>query len=120
MSQVNQTMVKLDGELDKFVDAVSRDDVVNMRTQADNAYRVLDELADIEAPEALADVKQGYVDGSNKLREALDGYVDLYTEASSEDFDWSKYDERIEKVQGLYDEGVSLMQQADEAASSKS
>ncbi len=119
MSQVNQAMVELGDNLDQFVDAVSRDDVVNMRTQADNAYKTLDKLSELEAPEALADVKQGYVDGTSKLREALDEYIKLYTEARSDDFDWSKYDNRVADVQKLYDEGVSLLQTADETAAQK-
>ena len=118
MSQVNEAMTKLDDNLDSFIDAVSRGDVVNMRTQADNAYKELDKLSEIEAPEALADIKKDYVDGSAKLREALDEYIKLYSKAASEgsDFDWSDYDDRIKSIQTLYDEGVALLEAGDKAA----
>ncbi|MBQ9044051.1 MAG: hypothetical protein IJ111_14700 [Eggerthellaceae bacterium] len=120
MSQVNGIMEELGEGLDTFVDAVSRNDIVNMRTQADNAYKALDELKDLEVPDELADVQEKYVKGADKLREALDGYIALYTEMNSESFDMSTYDARIDAVQSLYDEGVDLMAEADETAASKS
>ena len=118
MSQVNETMTQLDTNLDSFIDAVSRGDVVNMRTQADNAYKSLDKLAGIEAPEALGDIKKSYVEGTGKLRQALDQYIDLYTEAAKagDNFDWSKYDDRVKSIQKLYDEGVAELEAGDKAA----
>ena len=120
MSQVNEIMEELGTGLDSFVEAVSRGDVVNMRTQADNAYKVLDKLDELEVPEALEDVQKKYVDGTAKLREALDDYVTLYTEMNSGSFDMSTYDKRIEAIQELYDEGIDLMNEGDETAASKS
>ncbi|MBR0403839.1 MAG: hypothetical protein IJI68_01355 [Eggerthellaceae bacterium] len=119
MSQVNETMVELDASLDSFIDAVSRGDVVNMKTQADNAYKTLDKLSELEAPETLSDVQKKYVEGTQKLEEALDAYVDLYTEAekAGEDFDWSSYDKRIKEIQELYDSGVKALEEGDKAAS---
>lgn len=118
MSQVNEAMTQLDTELDSFIEAVSRGDVVNMRTQADNAYKELDKLSKLEAPEALKDIKKDYVDGTAKLREALDEYIALYTEAANggSSFDWSAYDERVKSIQSLYDEGVALLEAGDKAA----
>ena len=120
MSQVNQTMQTLDSDLEGFVDAVSRGDVVNMRTQADNAYKTLDKLAALEVPDDMADIQQNYVDGTDKLRKALDDYITLYTEASDASFDWSTYDARIKDIQALYDEGVAALEAGDETAASKS
>ena len=119
MSQVNEIMEQLDSGLDSFIDAVSRGDVVNMRTQADNAFQILDKLAELEAPEDLADVQEKYVEGADKLREALDAYITLYTDMSKSSFDQSTYDDRIAQIQKLYDDGVKLMQEADEAAAGK-
>lgn len=118
MSQVNETMVELDGRLDLFVDAVSRGDIVNMRTQANEAYKVLDTLSDIEAPEKLADIHKSYTDGVAKLREALDGYIDLYSAAAKAgaDYDWASYDKRIAEIQALYDEGLKDLQEGDRKA----
>lgn len=116
MSQVNETMVELDESLDGFVDAVSRGDIVNMRTQADNAYKVLDKLAGIQAPEELKGVREDYVNGTAKLRDALDRYIALYTEMSSDASSFmtqDDYDARIAAIQALYDEGVALLQKGD-------
>ena len=116
MSQVNEIMEELGEGLGSFVDAVSRGDIVNMRTQADNAYQILDKLEALEAPDALKDVKEKYVDGTEKLREALDGYIALYTDMNGASFDMSTYDSRIAAIQKLYDEGVDLMKEGDEIA----
>ena len=122
MSRVNETMVELDDSLDQFVDAVSRGDVVNMRTQADNAYKMLDKLSGIEAPEELKSVRESYVTGTTKLKEALDGYIALYTELSKNDasFDKAAYDAKIAEIQSLYDEGVAALQKGDETAAGTS
>ena len=119
MSKVNGIMEQLGDDLKSFSDAVSRGDVVNMRTQANNAYRSLDELSKLEAPEELADVKQSYVDGANKLRSALDEYIELFTEVDAGSFDQSTYSSRLASVQKLYDEGVELLKKGDETAANK-
>ena len=71
MSAVNQKMTTLGSTLDSFNDAVSREDVVTMKTQAANASKVLDELANVETPEAFTDVHTNYVDGAKNLEAAL-------------------------------------------------
>ena len=120
MSQINETMNSLASSLGSFVDAVSRDDLVNMRAQADNAYKQLEKLDAIEAPAGLGDIKDCYVEGSAKLREALDGYITLYTEAkSSESFDWSKFDKRMADIQSLYDQGIASLEKGDAVAAAK-
>ena len=116
MSQVNAAMAQLGEDLDSFVAAVSRGDVVNMRTQADNAYKALDALDAAEAPEALADVKKEYVEGATKMREALDAYIALYTDIESGSFSQSTYETRIAEIQKKYDEAVEQLKKADEAA----
>jgi len=120
MSQVNEIMDELNKQLDSFVDAVSRGDVVNMRTQAENAYKALDKLDALEVPDALKDIQEKYKEGTSKLREALNAYIALYTEMSGNSFDMSTYDKRIADVQKLYDDGVKLMEEGDKAAADKS
>ena len=123
MSQVNQVMDDLQTRLDSFADAVSRDDVVGMRTQADNAFKALDDLSGLEVPDALKGIQQNYVDGTNSLKDALNGYVDLYTEIESatdeQPFDWSSYDQRMADIQSKYDEGIEKLKKGDEEAASK-
>jgi uncharacterized phage infection (PIP) family protein YhgE len=123
MSEVNQTMSSLDEGLGAFVDAVSRDDVVNMRTQADNACKAIDKLDDIDVPDDMKDIHKKYVEGADKMEQALNAYIALYTEIQQAkaggSFDWSAYNERLAEVQGLYDEGYKALKDADETAASK-
>ena len=123
MSQVNQVMDDLETQLSGFTDAVSRDDVVGMQTQAQNALATLDDLESIEAPESLADVHQSYTEGAASLREALSDYVALYTEISSasesQPFDWATYEARLAEIQEKYDAGIEKMSAGDELAAGK-
>ena len=77
---------------------------------------VLDKL---EAPDAYKDVQKHYVDGTGKLREALDGYITLYTDMNGASFDQSTYDSRVADIQKLYNEGVEELEAGDKAASSQ-
>lgn len=121
MSAVNQKMTTLGSTLDSFNDAVSREDVVTMKTQAANASKVLDELANVETPEAFTDVRTNYVDGAKNLEAALNEYIELYSEIQSateaNHFDWSSYDQRVQTIQSHYDEGVAALKAGDEAVS---
>lgn len=120
LSQVNQVMDDLEISLASFTDAVSRNDVVGMQTQAENALSKLDSLDSIEAPEELSEVQQSYQDGTAQLREALSSYVALYTEISSatesQPFDWSTYDARLAEIQESYDAGIDALEAGDKAA----
>ena len=120
LSQVNQVMDDLETSLASFTDAGSRNDVVGMQTQAENALSKLDSLDSIEAPEELSEVQQSYQDGTSQLREALNGYVALYTEISSatdaQPFDWSTYDARLAEIQEKYDAGIDALEAGDKAA----
>ena len=123
MTQVNQVMEDLQSRLTGFTDAVSRSDVVGMRTQADNAFKAIDDLGNLEVPDDLKDIQQEYVDGVNDLKDALNAYIDLYTEIDSstdaQPFDWSTYNDRISQIQKQYDEGVGKLQSGDNKASEK-
>lgn len=120
MSSVNETMSDLDKGLEEFVTAVSRNDVVTMQTKAERAYKAIDKLKETDAPEALADIKNDYVEGATKLQEALNDYIALYTEMqaaqSTGSFDFSTFGTRVAGVQQKYDEGVAALKKADEAA----
>ena len=120
MSQVNAIMEELGAGLDSFTDAVSRNDLVNMRTQADDAFKSLDKLADLEVPDDLTDVHEKYVAGTSKLREALEGYIALYADMNSGSLDQVAYEDRIAEIQKLYDEGVKLLEEGDKLAADKS
>lgn len=121
MTQVNQTMEDLKTRLESFTDAVSRGDVVGMRTQADNAFKAIDDLNNINVPDALKDIQKEYVDGTADLKDALNSYIDLYTEIDSateeQPFDYSTYDQRIQDIKTKYDEGIGKLQSGDNKAS---
>lgn len=118
MSDVNAIMEELSQRLGSFNDAVSRGDVITMRTQADDAFKVLDNLESLEAPEVLQDVKQGYVDGSKQLKDALDAYIALYTDLATNPSAVSTdaYKERLASIQDTYDQAVEKLKSTDEAA----
>lgn len=118
MSDVNAIMEELSQRLGSFNDAVSRGDVITMRTQADDAFKVLDNLESLEAPEVLQDVKQGYVDGSKQLKDALNAYIALYTDlaANPSAVSTDAYKERLASIQDTYDQAVEKLESTDEAA----
>lgn len=123
MTQVNRVMEDLQGRLESFTDAVSRGDVVGMRTQADNAFKAIDSLDDLSVPDDLQDVQQEYTEGATDLRDALNAYIDLYTEIDSatdaQPFDWGTYDQRVADIKAQYDEGIGKLQSGDNKATEK-
>ncbi|MBQ3106589.1 MAG: hypothetical protein IJC51_03860 [Eggerthellaceae bacterium] len=123
MTDVNRCMDQLSDSLDAFSDAVSRNDIVSMRTQADSAFRSLDELAALEAPEVLLDVQVEYVEGCAKLEQALGDYLTLFTqiETATEEqpFDFSTYDQSLKDIQKLYNEGIAQLESGDALAAEK-
>lgn len=123
MTQVNQKVETLASELDRFSDAVSRDDLVSMRKQADNASAIIDELSSLDVPDDMADIQKSYVDGCASLEEALASYIDLYSDienaTDAQPFDYSTYSERLQAIQSQYDDGISKLKAGDEAATAK-
>ena len=99
-------------------DLGTRGDEITMRTQADDAFKVLDNLESLEAPEVLQDVKQGYVDGSKQLKDALNAYIALYTDlaANPSAVSTDAYKERLASIQDTYDQAVEKLKSTDEAA----
>lgn len=127
MAEVNQTVEELSERLQSFNEAVSRQDPITMRTQADNAFAVLDKLAAIEAPDDVKDLRDQYVKGCDQLKDALNSYIDLYSEMSAakakaessrynDPFDASEYADRIEEIQNQYNEGIQTLEDADNNA----
>lgn len=121
MSQVNQIMETLQTDLKGFTDAVSRNDLVNMQTQADSALSDLDKLGSLDVPDGFDDIQSNYVDGTTKLRQALNDYIALYTEMAKTDgsYDQDAYNARIATIQQEYNDGVAALKAGDEAAASK-
>ena len=89
--------------------------------QADNAFKAIDDLNNLNVPDALKDIQKEYVDGTADLKDALNSYIDLYTEIDSateeQPFDYSTYDQRIQDIKSKYDEGIGKLQSGDNKAS---
>lgn len=120
MTKVNQAVEELNTRLGEFDEAVAQESVVNMRNKANSAFEAIDALAAIDTPDAMKDLQTNYVDGCNKLKDALNSYIDLYTEISSATeeapFDFSAYDGRVKEIQDAYNEGIDKLKAADEEA----
>ena len=118
MSQVNQIMIDIDDALEEFAVAVESGDVPAMRSAANEAGRSVDSLASLEAPEALAELQTDYSEGAAQLDDALDAYIQLYSdiENAGATFDSAAYAERLAEVQQSYDAGIERLEAADEKA----
>lgn len=120
MSRVNQISMDIADSLSDFEAAVQSGDLAAMRTAANAASRSVDELSSLEAPEALSDIKAGYVDGCSELRDALSDYIQLYADVadSEESLDSASYEERLSAIQERYDAAVQKISDADALAAS--
>lgn len=120
MAAMNEAADDLKEKMAAFTDAVAREDMVSMRVQSDAAFAVIDQMAAIEAPEELTELRQRYVDGCTQLKDVLTGYLDLYQEVDSstyyDPFDYDAYPDRIAELQGRYDAAVQALEDADKAA----
>lgn len=119
MASVNQIMTNVDSDLEDFVDAVSRNDLVNMRTQADKAFTELDQLNSLDVPDEMSDIQAKYVEGATKLKNALNDYINLYTDVQNGTVDDATYNTRIQSIQAEYDAGIAALQEGDQIASEK-
>lgn len=120
MADMNEAADDLSEKMQAFTDAVAREDLVSMKVQADAAFAVIDQMGQIEAPDEVSDLKQRYVDGCTQLKEALSGYIDLYSEIDAattrNPFDYDGYADRLAQIQSQYDAGVQALEDADKAA----
>ena len=118
MSSVNQAVAELSDRLQGFEDAVSRRDPITMRTQADDAFKVLDVLSTMEVPDDMKELNEGYVQACEMLEEALSSYIDLYSDisASRGGSDAQSIQEQIDQIQSKYDEGIDLLEATDKKA----
>lgn len=116
MSQVNEIMMQVDSYLGTFVSSVSSADIVAIRSSANDALSQLAKLSSLEAPDDLKDIQTDYQNGSDKLSDALNQYVQLYADVDAGGLDQAAVNERIGQIQSLYNEGYDALKQADEAA----
>lgn len=118
MSALNQMSTELSERLAGFTDAVSRNDTVGMRTQADDAFQVISKMKEQDAPEDLVGLKDGYIEACESLESALDSYITLYEDVVSSEapFDQAAYAERIKQIQEEYDKAAAQLEETDQMA----
>lgn len=120
MAQINQKMDDLNTRLASFNEAVTRNDLVSMRTQADNAFRVIDDLSKMTPPDNLKDIQNEYVSGCNDLKDSLNGFIALYSDvqnaSTAQPFDYTTYNTRLDQVKQKYDSGIAHLKAGDEKA----
>jgi uncharacterized phage infection (PIP) family protein YhgE len=116
MSDVSQTVDELSNKLDGFVDAVSRNDTVSMKTQAESALKVVDQINAIEAPDDLSELKDGYDKACADLSTALSEYVDLAIQVEDGSYDLSAYSDKLVEIQHQYNDAIALLKETDEKA----
>jgi hypothetical protein len=114
MAQLNQKMGNLQSVMNDFQTAVSQKNVVGMKAQATAADKIIDGVKNTDATDRLSDVKNGYVDGLCTLENAMNSYVDLYSDVQNGTVDSASYQARLQDVQSAYDQGVSKLKAADD------
>ena len=117
MSSINKIAAELQDEMNGLSASIAAGDKVTISSKAKDALAVLDKLDKVEAPEALADVHEHFAAGCASLREALQGYVDLYAGGSS--VSEASYSARLSQIQELYNAGIAELKLADETAAGK-
>ena len=117
MSSINKIASELQDELNGLSASITAGDKVTISSKAKDALAVLDKLDKLEVPEALADVHEHFSAGCASLREALQGYVDLYAGGSS--VSEASYSARLSQIQELYNAGIAELKLADETAAGK-
>lgn len=120
MMKINQLTSQLKDKMALFTEAVTRNDLVSMKTHIQAIDETITQINNLEAPQELADVKSKYSEGCSQLKTALSDFVNLYsdidTATAKSPFDFGSYASRLAQVQDLYDKAVSALQAADEAA----
>lgn len=114
MSQANSAMMQLDADLEPFTAAVAAEDVVTMEQAASKVYRDIDTFKAITAPDAMKDIHAEYSAGCEDLKQALQAYIALYSDASNADA--KELNEGLASVQALYDSGIAHLKAGDTKA----
>ena len=121
MVDLNDYSGRLQAKMQELAEAAGEGKISAMQTKAQEAYAMLDEMADLEAPDEISEIKNQYNDAATQLKGALNDYMTLYTElydsADSDAFDYSTYVQRLEDIQKQYDSALGVLEDADKKAS---
>lgn len=119
MATVNQIMEDINKEMQDFSDAVSEGEVISLDSQLSAVKKSVEELKNLEVPEAMKDIHDLYVQGAEEMQNALVKYVDLYQDVKAPEkgnFNYGTYNSRLDEIQKHYDAGVEALKKADDKA----
>ena len=118
MSNANTIIGQLQDNLSDFSDAVANDDLVSMEAAAKKASSSIDDFKKLQPTDTLKSVHQEYAKGCDELKEALDEYIDLYSDQKKSKLSSAEYKSRLKKVQDKYNSGMSHLKEGDKPATS--
>lgn len=114
MSQLNQKMDSLQDTMNQFQDALGKRDTVTMRAKAQDVSKIVQDVNNTDAPDKLNDVKNEYAEGLSTLEQALNSYVDLYTEQQNGQITQDQFNDQAKKIQDTYNQGADQLKSADQ------
>ncbi len=114
MSQLNQQMSSLQDSMNQFQEALGQQDTVTMRARAQDVSKIVQDVNNTDAPDMLNDVKGEYADGLSTLDQALNSYVDLYTQQQNGQITQDDFNTQLQSIQDTYNQGVDKLNTADQ------
>lgn len=118
MSSANTIIEQLQENLTDFSEAVSDDNLVSMKTAAKKAYANIDSFKQLQPTDTLKPVHSEYVKGCNDLKDALEQYIDLFSDQKKSKLSDAQYKQRLKKIQAKYDSGMNHLKAGDKKATS--
>lgn len=118
MSSANTIIEQLQDNLTDFSTAVSDDNLVAMRAAAKKAYQSIDDFKQLQPTDTLKPVHSEYVKGCDDLKDALEQYIDLFSDQKKSKLTDAQYQKRLKKIQAKYDSGMDHLKAGDEKATS--
>lgn len=118
MSSANTIIGELQDNLTDFSTAVSEDNLVSMRAAAKKAYQNIDDFKQLQPTDTLKSVHSEYVKGCEDLQDALESYIDLFSDQKKSKLSDAEYKKRLKKIQAKYDSGIDHLKEGDKKATS--
>lgn len=118
MSNANTIIEQLQDNLNDFSDAVSDDNLVSMKAAAKKAYQSIDRFKQLKPTDTLKPVHTEYVKGCDDLKDALEQYIDLFSDQKKSKLTDQQYKDRLKKVQDKYNSGMDHLKEGDKKATS--
>lgn len=106
MSKLNTMMADVESELGTLSISIAQGDSEAVASAKDAVANKIAEMKEWTAPEALADIHNTYVQALEKLQGALDRYVEAANGGPLSD-------DVLAEIQNAYNEGLALLQLAD-------